>query len=223
MIIISYIYKITNNINDKVYIGNTSKSIKKRWAEHLRALRKEKCKNRPLYYAMNQYGAENFEIELIEECSKDISPDRERYWISYYNSYENGYNATYGGLGSNIIDYDEVVRVYSKVGNQKETAQVLNISPETVSDILKLKNIDCYTSHEVLAKVCSKPIDMFSLDNKFIKRFPSIINACKYIIEKDSKPQNHINGIEAHIIDVCKGRRSTAYNYKWKYADNKSA
>ena len=82
VIIISYIYKITNSINNKVYIGNTNYSIKKRWSEHVRDSRKERCKHRPLYYAINKYGIENFKIEKLEYVEDDSKlSDREIYWI----------------------------------------------------------------------------------------------------------------------------------------------
>ena len=65
-------------------------------------------KNRPLYNAFNKYGIEHFSIHLIEECDENILGEREKYWIKYYNSKENGYNATLGGDGSTLYDYDEI-------------------------------------------------------------------------------------------------------------------
>lgn len=75
----AYIYKITNKINGKVYIGKTLNSIQKRWREHLIDSKKRRCEKRPLYSAINKYGEENFEIEQIEECSHDILNERECY------------------------------------------------------------------------------------------------------------------------------------------------
>lgn len=59
-----YIYKITNNINQKIYIGKTSQSIDKRFRSHINNARNHI--NRYLYDAMNKYGYENFTIEEIE-------------------------------------------------------------------------------------------------------------------------------------------------------------
>ena len=89
-----YIYKIVNDINNKIYIGKTEFNIQKRFEEHIRDSQKEH-KNRPLYNAMNKYGIQHFKIELIEECNN--LEEREKYWISFYDSYKNGYNATLGG------------------------------------------------------------------------------------------------------------------------------
>ena len=89
-----YIYKISNSINDKVYIGQTLYSIEKRWQEHCYCSKKEKLQHRPLYSAMNKHGIENFHIELLEECDNNLLDEREKYWINYYNSYHKGYNSS---------------------------------------------------------------------------------------------------------------------------------
>lgn len=95
---IYYIYKITNKINGKVYIGKTN-DIDKRWATHQKMAKKHI--NRYLYDAMNCYGIDNFQIEIIEECSKSDSNNRERFFIALYDSTnkEKGYNMTNGGDG----------------------------------------------------------------------------------------------------------------------------
>jgi hypothetical protein len=49
---------------------------------------------------MRKYGIENFHIEQIEEVANDQLNEREKYWISYYNTYFDGYNSTLGGEGS---------------------------------------------------------------------------------------------------------------------------
>lgn len=87
------IYKITNKINNKSYIGQ-SVFIEERWKEH-----KENAwdKISPLYEDMRKYGIKNFSFNIIEECDTDLLNEKEKYWISFYNSYLNGYNKTKGG------------------------------------------------------------------------------------------------------------------------------
>ena len=58
-----YIYKITNLINQKAYIGKTTSTIEKRWKEHCQDYKRRQYEKRPLYDAMNKYGIENFSIE----------------------------------------------------------------------------------------------------------------------------------------------------------------
>lgn len=95
----SYIYKITNQINGKIYIGKTSKTIDERFKEHIKKAKLHT--NRYLYDAMNHYGYHNFSIEKVEECENDLLNEREKYWISHYNSFDKnfGYNMTTGGEG----------------------------------------------------------------------------------------------------------------------------
>lgn len=94
-----YIYKITNTINNKVYIGQTTRTITERYEEHLNHA--SNSVNRYLYDAMNHYGAESFIVESLEECEDTKLSDRELYWISHYNSNDRsfGYNMTSGGEG----------------------------------------------------------------------------------------------------------------------------
>ena len=58
------IYLITNNLNKKVYIGKTIRSLQTRWSEHLRDMHNPQKDNK-LYRAMNKYGSDNFIIEIV--------------------------------------------------------------------------------------------------------------------------------------------------------------
>ena len=88
------IYKVTNKINGKVYIGQ-SVDIGKRWRQHMTA-------KDDIYFhkAIQKYGVENFEWEVIEQCKKKDLDEREIYWIEYYDSFNKGYNRTKGGEGN---------------------------------------------------------------------------------------------------------------------------
>lgn len=135
----AYIYEISNDINDKKYIGKTEDSIEKRFNEHCREAFRERSWNRPLYRAMRKYGLEHFSIRLIEETSEPEA--REIYWIEQKNSHANGYNATLGGDGKKYLDYDQIIELYIKFENQKVVAEALGITEETVRKVLKSANI----------------------------------------------------------------------------------
>lgn len=213
----SYIYKITNNINGKIYIGKTMRSIKQRWKEHLANIKKEECKNRPLYRAINKYGVENFSIEKIEECSDIILSDREKYWIEYYNSFKNGYNATKGGDGSPYIDRKLVIETYKQIQNCKKTAEILNIHIDSVYKILKSNNIERKSSQEISKECSSKPVYMLNKkDLRILKVFASMKEAAKYIQEQTNN-NTDLRGMASHIREVCQGKRKTAYGYSWKF------
>ena len=92
------IYKISNLKNGKVYIGQ-SIDIAARWRRHrVDAFSNDKATyNYPLYRAIRKYGLENFSFDIIEECEKIQLNERERYYISLYDSVNNGYNQGFGG------------------------------------------------------------------------------------------------------------------------------
>lgn len=110
------IYKIENLINHKIYIGQ-SINIKERWNEHCRVNNSnDKIKQQyPLYLAFKKYGLKNFSFEVIEECSKEELDEKEKYWIKYYHSYyddnNSGYNLTYGGNGNLQITEEEIKKI----------------------------------------------------------------------------------------------------------------
>lgn len=92
------IYKITNNINSKCYIGK-AKDIYKRFWSHINNSEKDKPDRRSspaLYHAFKKYGVENFNFEILEELelNEDLLKERELYWMDFYQSYEYccGYN-----------------------------------------------------------------------------------------------------------------------------------
>ena len=75
----SFIYVITNDINNKQYVGKTNTSIEKRFKEHINDSKKERCEKRPLYNAMKKYGIEHFSVKEIEECSAEEASTKEIY------------------------------------------------------------------------------------------------------------------------------------------------
>lgn len=86
------IYRITNLLNDKVYIGQTQRTLKERMNEHFSG---------SLYIdrMIQKYGRENFKYEIIEKCSKlEELNEREMFWIAKFNcKFSNGYNFKDGG------------------------------------------------------------------------------------------------------------------------------
>lgn len=92
------IYKITNLLDNKVYIGQAL-NIDKRWKEHQAALKHNKHQNKHLQNAWNKYGEENFKFEVIEECIKYLLNEEGIKYVKYYNANNVyfGYNQTIGG------------------------------------------------------------------------------------------------------------------------------
>ena len=199
-----YIYKITNDINNKLYIGKTEKeNIQERWKNHCKDYKKRQFEKRPLYRAMNKYGIEHFHIEEIEYVApnQDLE-ERETYWINYYNTYHNGYNATLGGDGKHYLDYDLIISTYKTNYNCSKTAKIIGCSKDAVIDVVKK-----YGFSPQGGKANSIPVvQLDKKTNQILNIFPSAVEA-----EKATGIQNHINA-------VCKGKRQSAGGFKWRYA-----
>lgn len=148
-----FIYKITNRVNNKVYIGQTHFTVEHRWKQHIKNYNIEHRKQ-PLYKAFDKYGLDNFYIEPIEEIDSDQLDEREMYWIAYYDSFKNGYNANIGGTG----------KVYTWTDNQYEEIRSLYLSGFTTKKIAELYKVSAYTIIGVLksmnVKLRNNPMDM---------------------------------------------------------------
>lgn len=126
------IYKITNTVNNKSYIGMTKNSVEKRWEKHLAD---SKCPLYPIHRAISKYGSEKFTIEiLIESDNRQFIADSEQFFIDEYKSHisKNGYNVARGGYGGDLG---------SEI-NAKRRQTILNFSREKkqeISEKIKLK------------------------------------------------------------------------------------
>lgn len=157
-----YIYKVTNNINGKMYIGKTEDiNPIDRWDCHLRDYRKNRCEKRPFYNALNKYGVDNFTFEVIDSCddSNDLC-NKEKYYIEKYRTYVgfddcNGYNATLGGDGKSYLQLDENDVVKAHIENDYiagHTAKIFNVDPGTIKKILTKHNIKWLSAKEIVDK-----------------------------------------------------------------------
>lgn len=109
------IYKITNCINGKVYIGQTITELESRWYHHIYHALVGKCKTK-LGRAIRKYGKEAFKVEKIEETQS--LDEREIYFIATYNSISKGYNIRSGGNGG--PHDDSTKRKISKANRKRE-------------------------------------------------------------------------------------------------------
>lgn len=110
---VSGIYAIKNQVNGKVYIGQ-SVDIYTRWNNHKYSLNAGNHPNTHLQNAWEKYGADNFVFEVVCECKSSVIDDLEKKYISIYNSYKNGYNNDLGGHKGNRQFSDETKRKISK-------------------------------------------------------------------------------------------------------------
>lgn len=99
----AFLYKITNTITNKCYIGWTSKTVDQRWNQHITDALNFRD-NRKFYNAIRKYGKDSWQIETLSEVeSNDEAKTKEIELIEQFQSYSRGYNATRGGDGNNGI------------------------------------------------------------------------------------------------------------------------
>lgn len=208
-----FIYKITNDVNDKVYIGKTLLSIDKRLSEHKQDSCRDQKQTRPLYRAMNKYGCDKFHIELVEECPIDNLSEREIFWIDFYNSYKNGYNATIGGDGKQLYDYDAIIKGFLSGKLIQELAEEFECCVDTVSAALHLANID---SKANAVKKFQKGLSMKNKDGILVQIFESRRQAVDWLRQNNYTQSDNIDNIIATIGRAANGKRKTAYGFIWE-------
>lgn len=214
----AYIYKITNTLNSKVYIGKTEQENPyDRWIEHIKDSKKERCKERPLYRAMNKYGIAIFTFAIIEETANPC--EREQYWIQYYGSYgQYGYNATLGGDGKKYLDYDKIKSDYALLQNIPLTAKQNNCSVDSVQAFLKKENIPIKPAAEISKEKNSKKVlmkDKNSLET--LNTFDSQMEAARFLIENGYSKSKSASSLSSNVSRVCQGERKTCGGFSWSY------
>ena len=128
------IYCVTNLINNKKYIGQSIK-IESRWKEHRKNPFNPKNRNYNCYFyqAIRKYGIENFKFEVLEECKIEELDEREKYWISFYQTFPpslgKGYNLYPGGDGN-----------YPKLTNE-QVIEIINLLKQHELSYIKISTL----------------------------------------------------------------------------------
>lgn len=119
------LYKITNQINNKIYIGITKLSVGERWEKHLKD---SKNPLYPLHRAIQKYGSDTFSLEvLLESKNREEISSKEEPTIQLLESHisKNGYNVAKGGYGGDL----------GSIANEKRKKTMANFSKEKKEDI----------------------------------------------------------------------------------------
>lgn len=173
------VYKITNKVTNKVYIGITNQGSGARYRHHWYESRIGEPS--PIHRSMAKYGEENFTLEIIDFADTyDELKEKEKYWIKQYNSTDRtiGYNLTEGGDGTFGKKLSEETR--DKI---RQKALGRKLSEETkakMSESRKGKCSDKQREHlSKLQEQCKQKVYQYSKQGEFIAEYDSIIEACK--------------------------------------------
>jgi group I intron endonuclease len=221
----SGIYKITCLLNNQIYIGY-SVNLEKREKNY-------KNNNIPnqkyIKNSINNFGWENHKFEIIEYCEKNILKEKEIYWITYYDSFNNGLNGNRGG-GGPVTHTEEIKKIISeKSKNNKgkrinshwkgklkgeEFSKKLSMSLSNKKSHWKGKSRGEEFSKKLSKAKKGKPLPsnnklvlQYSKTGTFIQEHISIEQAAK-----------HVNGNPSAISNALKkGEKYSSCGFVWKY------
>ena len=208
-----HIYKITNKVNGKSYVGQTRKSISERIKEHVRnsLYSKDTASDTHLYMAIRKHGEENFSIEEIESCQDDLLNERETFWIAYFDTYNSGYNETIGGGGRTKYPLSEVYERWREGYTMAEMHDRFGYDYSVFTRLYEIEGVKEEAAQRrtsAIKRAHEIAIRQYSLSGDFIAEYPSLAEAKKAIGKENcSKLSACING-----------KAKSAHGYQWRKA-----
>lgn len=234
------IYKITNKVNGKVYIGQTKYDFKSRYHDNL----VKYTHNKHLKFSIEKYGIKNFQIEpCLDIAFSEIELNiKEQCYIKIYNSYLEGYNLTLGGEGIKGLP-KELHGMYGVHRYGKENPfygkKHTNRTKEKISIKAKKRNIKGeqnpnYNNHKLIGEKNPmygvSPKERMSREKYYTWKAKTIANlqgnknpnAKKVINITTGEVFEYIKEAknkygEIAISACCRGKCKTAGGYEWKY------
>lgn len=219
------IYKHTNKINNKSYIGQT-------YFEHpeVRWNSGKNYKTSPKFYnAIKKYGWDNFEHTILKTNiqTKNEADNLEKYYIKLYDTIAHGYNISRGGddhtySAKEVYQLSETKTIINKFVSLLAAEDATGIAAKNIYRACAHKNKSAggyywcyaqdYTAYDIQVSkrlIASRPIYQLDLNDCIVARFSSMSEAAR-ILKFNSCSK---------ISMCCNNKRKTAYGYKWRYVD----
>ena len=229
------IYKATNKVNGKVYIGQTKKTLRTRMKEHFAQANKDTARKGYFQRALKRYGENGFSWDVIDTAdSAEELNEKEEDWIIHYGSYgDNGYNLTPGGNQSSMKG--QTVYVFTLDGSflsehdsHTETAMAYKIALSRVTSVVNGKS----PSHAGKVFLRAEDFDNMKEMFKEVHRRHEQERILKYrkyvVVGVDAEGEAHFcpsifemekkTGISLKtILDSCEGKviKSTKWTFCW--------
>lgn len=224
------IYIITNDINDKVYVGQTIHSLQYRLTKH------SNDSNVPIdgvNYAIQKYGIQHFNIQLLEKVLRAEMDQKERDWIAHYNSYVPfGYNLTHGG--QEAISYklsdeqcNQCISLYLQGETIEHICQYYDISTSTLYSVLHTANVKlrqnktevgyqaCVANFQKATETRQVRVYNKTLDKIYISKKAALID----MIESGHSKAANWHNIRGPLDRALKGLQDTAFGFQWEVLD----
>jgi group I intron endonuclease len=220
---IGRVYKISNNFNTQVYIGQTWSTLVKRFKEHVRRAGAPKLHN-----SISKHGPYNFKIELLweEECTQAELDAKESYFIAELCTMSpNGYNLKEGGSGGKLSDESrlkmsnshrgKVVSIETKdkmvISAQCNTNCIGRVLSEKTKRLIGDRNLgdkSHWYGKSGGDHPTSKKVEQWSKDGEqLIRTYSSLTEAT-----------NELGADISSLSACCRGKRKTCMSFTWRYA-----
>lgn len=223
---IGIIYKVTNDLNNNVYIGQTVYLLENRWEWHIKKAGnpKDNCK---FHKALRELGSNHFKIEEITRVNIKELDDAEIYYINFYDSFFNGYNSTLGGGGKRSYIYtdktivNDIITSYrDKNISSNKIAAKYKVDKATIIRVLKLYKIEirdrafnpnkeegeCLIQMYKEGKSLSKLSRIYGVAGSTIKRFLELnniqITTKNYILRNKDKCREIAEDYKNHNVNM---------------------
>ena len=236
-----YIHK--NKINQKIYVGLTRQTTQERWRSNGEGYKSQL----KFWNAIQKYGWDNFEhIVLKTDLTAEEAGELEKDLIKSFNSVQNGYNVSYGGVGTNhsaetiekirnaMIGKTHTQQTKDKISNSKEKDKKpvvcveTGVEYESAAEAMKQTGIDRSSINKVCRGTmktaggyhwCFKNKEPIYLKDKRLKSVVCIDTGKIY--SSMSEAAKDTNSDPSNIKKVCEGKYKTTNKLRWKYYEEK--
>lgn len=212
------VYKYTNIINGKIYIGQTMDTLEMRAGAN--GYKYRKCPH--FYNAIKKYGWENFISEILaDNLTREQANELEIEYIEKFNSQnpEVGYNISDGGNTNSVLR--KKIYQYSLDGEYirewESLSDAIRFYGQSIAPATRMRSAGYQWNYEKVDKMTSnhnpntgisKKVYQYSLDGDFIAEYSSISEAAKV--------NNKLNSFK-HISQCCNNKRRSAIGFRWSF------
>ena len=201
------IYIVENDVNELKYVGQTTQSLSKRFADHCNAQ-----DNMPLHQAIRDLGREHFKIRKLERCRVEDLDRKERVWIWRVGSFRNGYNMTKGGRGGSLrFNYRYIEYLLNRGDSVSEICDIVGCKKDTVYKVAKKHNIKPRMGYLKVGRNIICRYDGGEM------QFGNLELATEMVYESGLANTKNKKSIMQNIRRCCDGLRKKAYGAEWSY------
>lgn len=219
------IYKVTNKINGKPYIGQST-DIYYRWKEHIQNKSKDELQY-AFVCALRKYGEENFLWEIIDNCVESELNEKEIFYIKKFNTFIGdgsgwGYNMTRGGDGQNgcgtaVYQYSLDGKYIGRFGSVAEASRCTGANECSIINCCANRRkssggfiwkYELLQSVEPYVHKNNVPVLQYTKDGVFIKKFDTVTDAAK-----------SVDKTKTQVTMCCRGKTPSCGGYIWRYAN----